>query len=49
MTIASWCRLVALLAPYFLSLAARSQARRADYVDDPRAWTAGTAAPTSRT
>jgi uncharacterized MAPEG superfamily protein len=38
MTVAFWCILVALLAPYFLSLAARSQASRASYVDDPRAY-----------
>lgn len=38
MTIAFWCVLVTLLAPYFLSLAARSQVSRADYVEDPRAY-----------
>jgi uncharacterized MAPEG superfamily protein len=38
MTIAFWCVLVALLAPYFLSVAARSQVRRGDYVEDPRAY-----------
>lgn len=38
MTVAYWCILVALLAPYFLSLAARSQVSRADYVEDPRAY-----------
>lgn len=37
-TIAFWCILVALLAPYLLSVAARSEASRADYVDDPRAY-----------
>jgi uncharacterized MAPEG superfamily protein len=38
MTIAFWCVLVALLAPYFLSLAARSQVSRAGYVGDPRGY-----------
>ncbi|MDP3084453.1 MAG: MAPEG family protein [Rubrivivax sp.] len=38
MTMAMWCVLVAVLAPYLLSVAARSQARRADYMDDPRAY-----------
>ena len=38
MTIAFWCLLIALLAPYFLSVAARSEAKRVDYVDDPRAY-----------
>jgi uncharacterized MAPEG superfamily protein len=38
MTIAFWCVLVALLAPYILSVAARSQVSRADYVQDPRAY-----------
>jgi uncharacterized MAPEG superfamily protein len=38
MTIAYWCVLAAMLAPYFLSLAARAQASRADYVEDPRAY-----------
>ena len=38
MTVAFWCILVALLAPYFLSLAARSRVSRADYVNDPRAY-----------
>ena len=38
MTVASWCVLAALLAPYILSLAARSQTSRAGYVKDPRAY-----------
>jgi uncharacterized MAPEG superfamily protein len=38
MTIAFWCVLAALLAPYFLSLAARSQVSRGEYVGDPRAY-----------
>jgi uncharacterized MAPEG superfamily protein len=38
MTIAFWCVLVAVLAPYILSVAARSQVSRADYVGDPRAY-----------
>ncbi len=38
MTVAYWCILVALLAPYFLSPAARSQVPRGAYVDDPRAY-----------
>jgi uncharacterized MAPEG superfamily protein len=38
MTIAFWCVFVALLAPYILSVAARSQVTRTDYVDDPRAY-----------
>ena len=38
MTIAFWCLLVVVLAPYVLSVMARSQATRADYVDDPRAY-----------
>jgi uncharacterized MAPEG superfamily protein len=38
MTIAYWCVLAVVLAPYLLSVAARSQARRSDYVDDPRAF-----------
>lgn len=41
MTIAFWCVLVALLAPYFLSVAARSQVARADYIEDPRAYSEG--------
>lgn len=36
--IAWWCVLACVLAPYFLSLAARSQAPRAGYVQDPRAY-----------
>ncbi len=38
MTVAFWCVLAALLAPYILSVAARSQASRAEYVEDPRAY-----------
>ena len=38
MTITAWCVLVVLLAPYFLSLAARSKVSRSKYVDDPRAY-----------
>lgn len=38
MTVAFWCVLVALLAPYVLSVAARSQSSRAGYVEDPRAY-----------
>jgi uncharacterized MAPEG superfamily protein len=38
MTVAAWCVLAVLLAPYFLSVAARSAASRAEYVDDPRAY-----------
>lgn len=38
MKIAYWCVLAALMAPYLLSVAARSQARRGDYVEDPRAY-----------
>lgn len=38
MTVAFWCVLVALLAPYILSVAARSQTTRASYVKDPRAY-----------
>jgi uncharacterized MAPEG superfamily protein len=38
MTIAFWCVLAAVLAPYFLSVAARSQVSRAGYVQDPRAY-----------
>jgi uncharacterized MAPEG superfamily protein len=38
MPIAHWCLLAVVLAPYFLSLAARSQATRAGYVQDPRAY-----------
>jgi uncharacterized MAPEG superfamily protein len=38
MTIAFWCVLAAVLAPYFLSVAARSQTSRAGYVADPRAY-----------
>mgnify|MGYP001163311174 CR=1 FL=1 len=38
MPIAHWCILVAVLAPYFLSVAARSQTTRSGYVQDPRAY-----------
>lgn len=38
MTITAACILVVTLAPYFLSLAARSQVSRSAYVDDPRAY-----------
>lgn len=38
MTIAFWCLLAALLAPYILSVLARSAVGRADYVADPRAF-----------
>jgi uncharacterized MAPEG superfamily protein len=38
MTVAYWCVLAAVLAPFMLSVLARSQAKRADYVDDPRAY-----------
>ena len=38
MTIAFWCVLAALLAPYFLSVAARSAVSRADYIGDPRSY-----------
>jgi len=38
MAIAFWCLLVVVLAPYVLSVLARSQVTRADYVDDPRAY-----------
>lgn len=38
MTVAAWCVLAVLLAPYFLSVAARSAVSRAEYVDDPRAY-----------
>ena len=38
MTLAAWCVLVVVLAPYFLSVAARSGVSRATYVDDPRAY-----------
>lgn len=38
MTVAFWCVLAALLAPYLLSVAARSQTARSGYVDDPRAY-----------
>jgi uncharacterized MAPEG superfamily protein len=38
MPIAYWCLLVVVLLPYFLSLAARSQVARSEYVRDPRAF-----------
>ena len=40
MPIAYWCVLAAVLAPYFLSVAARSEAARSAYVQDPRAYSA---------
>jgi uncharacterized MAPEG superfamily protein len=41
MTIAYWCVLACVLAPYFLSVAARSEASRSDYVRDPRGYSDG--------
>ena len=41
MTVAFWCILVVILAPYLLSTAARSQVRRSGYVEDPRAYSDG--------
>lgn len=41
MPIAYWCVLACVLAPYFLSLAARSQVSRSQYVQDPRAYSDG--------
>lgn len=38
MRIAYWCVLACVLAPYFLSVAARWGTPRADYVQDPRAF-----------
>ena len=38
MTIAYWCVLAALLAPYFLSVIARAGAKKDDYVGDPRTY-----------
>lgn len=38
MTISLWCILVALLAPYILSVLARSGVTKADYVQNPRAF-----------
>lgn len=38
MPVAYWCVLGTVLAPYFLSVAARSQVSRSDYVQDPRAY-----------
>jgi uncharacterized MAPEG superfamily protein len=38
MSIAMWCMLAAVLAPYLLSVLARSNARRPAYVQDPRAY-----------
>ena len=40
MPIAYWCVLAAVLAPYFLSVAARSAVARSAYVHDPRAYSA---------
>jgi uncharacterized MAPEG superfamily protein len=41
MTVAFWCVLAAILAPYLLSTAARSQVGRSGYVEDPRAYSDG--------
>ncbi len=38
MPIAYWCVLACVLAPYFLSVAARSGSPRSGYVADPRAY-----------
>lgn len=38
MKISLWCILIALLAPYILSVLARSGVTKADYVQDPRAF-----------
>lgn len=38
MPIAYWCIFICVLAPYFLSVAARSEVARSHYVDDPRAF-----------
>jgi uncharacterized MAPEG superfamily protein len=38
MQIAYWCILAAVLAPYLLSVAARSGVSRSGYVQDPRAY-----------
>lgn len=38
MTVAAWCVLAVLLAPYFLSIAARSAVSRGEYISDPRAY-----------
>ena len=38
MPVAYWCVLAAVLAPYFLSVSARSQVARSAYVQDPRAY-----------
>lgn len=38
MTISLWCILAALLAPYILSVLARSGVTKADYVQNPRAF-----------
>jgi len=43
MTVALWCVGVVLLLPYLLSLAARSQVSRSQYVADPRAYSEGLA------
>ena len=40
MPIAYWCVLATVLAPYFLSVAARSEVARSAYVQDPRAYSA---------
>ncbi|MEO7853079.1 MAG: MAPEG family protein [Rubrivivax sp.] len=41
MTVALWCVGMVLLLPYLLSLAARSQVTRSQYVGDPRAYSEG--------
>jgi uncharacterized MAPEG superfamily protein len=41
MTVAFWCVLVTVLLPYFLSLAARSEGSREQYVGDPRRYSEG--------
>jgi uncharacterized MAPEG superfamily protein len=38
MTLAHWCLLTIVIAPYLLSVLARSEVRRSDYVQDPRAY-----------
>ncbi len=38
MTLAFWCVLAVLLAPYFLSVISRAGARKEDYVGDPRGY-----------
>lgn len=41
MPVAYWCLLAVVLAPYFLSVAARSAVGRRDYVQDPRGFSEG--------